>query len=414
LLRRQEGRLAPAQRFENVGLVSGAVFSDLDGDGLPELILACEWGPVRIYRNQGGKFAAWDAPITWTDSSAAGSRPTMLSQMTGWWTGVATGDLDGDGRLDIVVANWGLNSRYQPTPERPVRIHYGDLDGSGGVDIIESYFNPASGREVPTRGLRSVQPALPFIQERVTSYEAYGKATLAEIYGDRLQPGRVVEANTLASMILFNRGDHFEAVPLPAEAQWAPAFGVCIGDADGDGAEDIFLSQNFFDVNPDDWRHDAGRGLWLRGDGRGHFTPIAGQTSGVMVYGEQRGCALGDYDRDGRLDLVVSQNGAETKLYHNLGAKPGLRVRLEGGAGNPTAVGAWLRLEFGGHAGPAHEIQAGSGYWSQNSPVAVLATPEAPTALRVRWPGGKTTTNAVPGGAREILVGRDGSVKPLK
>jgi hypothetical protein len=89
-------------------------------------------------------------------------------------------------------------------------------------------------------------------------------------------------------------------------------------------------------------------------------------------------------------------------------------VRLDGGAGNPTAVGAWLRLEFGGHAGPAHEIQAGSGYWSQNSPVAVLATPEAPTALRVRWPGGITTTNAVPGGAREILVGRDGSVKLVK
>src|SRR5205823_10858972 len=113
------------------------------------------------------------------------------------------------------------------------------------------------------------------------------------------------------------------------------------------GHEDVFLSQNFFATPPEMRRLDAGRGLWLRGDGTGNLTPLRGQDSGVKVYGEQRGAALSDYDQDGRIDLVVTQNGAETKLFHNVGAKPGLRVRLSGPPGNPAGVGAQVRLYFG-------------------------------------------------------------------
>jgi len=186
----------------------------------------------------------------------------------------------------------------------------------------------------------------------------------------------------------------------------------------GDGNEDLFLSQNFFATAPDTTRDDAGRGLWLRGDGKGGLKPVPGQESGVKVYGEQRGCALGDYDHDGRVDLAVTQNGNATKLYHNVGAKPGLRVRLVGPPGNPTGVGATIRLKFGERLAPAREIHAGSGYWSQDSPVQVMAMPEPPTQIWVRWPGGKVTTNELPKGALEIkvtqttpAVGRD-SVEP--
>ena len=216
--------------------------------------------------------------------------------------------------------------------------------------------------------------------------------------------GKTVEANWLESTVFLNRGDHFEARAMPAEAQFAPVFAVCIGDCDGDGHEDVFLSQNFFGTNPETARYDGGRGLWLRGDGKGNLAPMTGQQSGVKVYGEQRGAALCDYDADGRVDLVVTQNGAETKLYRNTGAKPGLRVRLKGPAGNPTGVGAILRLKFKDRMGPVREIHAGSGYWSQNSAVQVLGTPGRPEQIEVRWPGGKITTCAVPLQAKEIVV----------
>ena len=141
---------------------------------------------------------------------------------------------------------------------------------------------------------------------------------------------------------------------------------------------------------------------------------VPGQESGVKVYGEQRGAALCDYDGDGRVDLVVTQNGAETKLFHNISAKPGLRIRLKGPPGNPTGIGAAIRLRHGQQTGPAREIHAGSGYWSQDSAVQVLSTAGSPTQIWIRWPGGKTTTSDVPAGAREVVVEENGAVKVVK
>jgi len=171
------------------------------------------------------------------------------------------------------------------------------------------------------------------------------------------------------------------------------------------------LSQNFFDVDPETSRCDGGRGLWLKGDGQGNFRAVPGQESGVKVYGEQRGAAISDFDGDGRIDLAVSQNNAETKLYHNRLGKPGLRIRLEGDAENPFGIGATVRLKFGDRFGPAREIHGGSGYWSQDSPVLVLATPARPSEVWVRWPGGHTTVGAIPPNAREIVVNPQGNVR---
>jgi hypothetical protein len=394
-----------AAALAKVGLVSGATWSDLDGDGFSELLLACEWGPIKIFRNDHGRLTAWDAPITATNQP-----PFTLSRLTGWWNGVATGDLDGDGRLDIIASNWGLNTPYRATPEHPALLYAGDFAGAATLNLIEVEYDPDRKLNVP-RGMRDkVAEALPELLGRFPTYKSYGEASLTEVLGNQRAAAREAQAASLAVMLFLNRGNRFEALALPDEAQLSPAFSLSIADFDGDGQEDIFLSQNFFANQPEVPRYDAGRGLLLRGDGSGQLRAVPGQESGIKVYGEQRGAAVADFDGDGRVDLAVTQNAAATRLFRNVKAKPGLRVRLNGPAGNPTGVAAQMRLHFGQRPGPMREIHAGSGYLSQNSAAQVLAIPEPPTEVWVRWPGGKVTTGAVPRDVKEIVVSYDGTV----
>ena len=379
--------------FENIGIVNSAMWSDLDGDGLPELILACEWGPIRVFHSRAGALFE----IT---------KELGLDSYTGWWRGIATGDLQNDGRMDIIAANWGLNSQYRASDRQPLVFAYGEMSQPGQVDLLETEY--VAGVLAPTRQFQAVAASLPFLRDRFSTYKTYSEATLDEVLGERAALAKRVSVTTLASTVFMNTGKKFKAVELPREAQFAPAFSVNVADFDGDGNEDVFLSQNFFDLQPEATRIDAGLGLLLQGDGAGKLVAVPASRSGVRVFGEQRGAAVGDYDEDGRVDLVVTQNGAATKLYHNIRAAPGLRVKLKGPPGNPAGINAVLRLQFKDHQGPAREIHAGSGYCSQDSLTQVLATPEKPVSVWVRWPGGHVTTTPVPEGAKEIILNNEG------
>lgn len=344
--------------FTNVGLVNGAVFTDLNHDGFPELIMACDWGPIRVFRNDKGKLSPWDM---------------KLGALTGWWNSVTAGDFDNDGRMDLAAGNWGRNTAQS------TQMFYGDLNGDGALEIIEANEDLR-----PRRPLDTLAKAMPWLLERFSTFAAFSEADVSSLLGERRSSMKHVSVNTVDSMIFLNRGDRFDVRALPIAAQFSPVFGLNVTDFDADGNEDLFLAQNFFGVDLESSCHDAGRGLMLRGDGRGNFSVVL--DSGIAIYGEQRGSALADFDHDGRVDLAVSQYGSTTKLYRNQCPQRGLRIRLKG-----SAIGAVLRLGNG----PAREIHAGSGHGSQDSFVQVLGRAQSAAPLRVRWPGGVTTTNHV-------------------
>jgi hypothetical protein len=394
--------------FHKVGLVTAALWSDLTGDGWPELVLACEWGPIKVFANNQGTLHLWDAPLLApSNATLQPSRPTLHS-LTGWWSSVAAGDLDGDGRLDLVAGNWGHNTKYQAHAAQPLRVLYGDLDGSGTVELIEAYTHAASQRLLPWRDLDTLVLGLPWLREQFPTYESYGQADVPAILADQQPAAKELTAATLATTVLLNRGDRFEPRALPLEAQLAPVFGLCVADFDGDGHEDVFANQNLFAVEPLSAPYGSGLGVVLRGDGNGNFEPMPASASGVRIHGDGRGAAVCDFDGDGRVDLVAAQNGGPTMLYRNAAAKPGLRVRLRGPPGNPAGVGALVRLSHGEQKGPAREVHAAAGYWSQDSAVQVMSLEAEPTQCTVLWPGGKRVTVGIPAGAKEIVVSAEG------
>jgi len=376
--------------FYELGMVSAAVFSDIDGDGDQDLILTLEWGAIHIFLNDHGRFRAAEFP--------------GLSNVNSRWNGLATGDLDGDGRLDIVATSWGRNLDYHASDADPLLLYTGFFSGRGRPDVVVAQQDPRIGAPAPLESYDRLVLALPGVAQRLRTFSAYADATIEQVLGAAAKGAVRLGASTLDHIVFLNRGDRFEVHALPGAAQLAPAFYAGVADFNGDGKEDVFLSQNFFATDVATPRYDAGRSLLLLGDGAGGLEAVPGQRSGLLVYGEQRGAAYADFDGDGRLDLAVSQNGAATRLFHNVGATPGLRVRVIGPPGNPTDIGTQLRLRYGESAGPVREIQAGSGYWSQNGAVQVLGRASEPTALWVRWPGGREETLPLGRGQREITV----------
>ena len=371
--------------LDGVGMISAAIFSDINGDGRPDLLLAPEWGYLRVFLNRGGRFV--EAP------ASSGFR-----EYSSRWNGIATGDLNGDGRLDVVATSWGDNTKYRVTETDPVYLYYGTL-------LLEAQFDTVVNGIVPLASFSRVSAASPLIRQKIQSFSEYSTTTVDRLLGSKVPGAARLEMNSIKHLVFINRGPKFDAAPLPTAAQLAPAFYAGVADFNGDGREDILLSQNFFPTDTDTPRYDAGLGLLLLGDGAGGFAPLSNRASGISVYGDQRGAAFADFNGDGKLDIAISQNGAATKLYQNVTAKPGLSVRLVGPAANPFAIGALIRIRYDDRRlGPAREVQAGSGYWSLNSPTQVMGLAGDPESVWVRWPDGTTSETVVRKGQRKIRV----------
>ena len=381
---------APASgAFADAGLVSGALFTDADLDGDPDLVLALDWGGIRLFRNEEGSFS--DA------GEAAG-----LDGLSGRWNGIAAADFDEDGRIDLVATGWGANLEVPSA----YSLFYGDMNRDGVADIIEARLESGSWRPIRGRDALVVPGGISSLSR--VSYARFSSTPLPALVSG-LDPQRRLDVQELRHIVLLNRPGGFERIPLPAPAQRAPALGVATGDLDGDGHEDIVLAQNFYAGRPGTPRYDAGRGLWLRGAGDGTFAPVPAQLSGIAVYGDGRAVALADYDRDRRVDVAYGVNGGATRLFRNAGGVPGIRVTLEGPPANPWAIGARLRLEYDdGKLGPVREIRSGEGYLSRNESVQTLGLAGDPRTLHVEWPDGLGESISIPAGVREVVVARPG------
>lgn len=261
------------------GMVTAAVWVDLDGDGRPDLVTAGEWMPIRVFRNEGARLR--DV----TDSAG-------LARSRGWWYSLAAGDFDHDGHPDLVAGNLGLNYTFTTAPGSRFGIYAADFTGNRVTDIVLT--QEVDGTDYPVFGFAKLGEAIYTVGLRFLTYRAFSEASIAQIFSPaQLQGALHYQADTFASVYLQNDGSgRLRSFPLPNLAQLSPIRGIVVHDVDGDGNLDLVVAGNLYDAEPNTPRADAGNGLWLRGDGRGHFTPVPPQASGFLAPLDVTGLAL--------------------------------------------------------------------------------------------------------------------------
>ena len=376
-------QLAPGLR--HAGLVTGGLWSDADGDGFLDLLITREWGSVMLfhYDAQSGQF---------TDRTEGSG----LEVRSGWGNGIAGRGLDNDGDLDYVVTNFGLNTKYHASVEKPALLYYGDFEGTGRSCLVEAEFE--NDTLFPIRGKSCSIHAMPGLGDKFKTYREFAQASLQELYTPAsLKKSLRLAADTLQSGIFLNDGKGtFSFAALPHLAQIAPSFGVALSDVDGDRNCDILLAQNFFSPQPETGRMDGGLGLLLLGEGGegATFRAVWPNLSGIVIPNDGKSLTIADLNGDAWPDVVVGvNNGLAVALENQPGreSRKMLRVRLTGQPGNLAAVGSRVSLTSADGTVQTAEVHAGSGYLSQAAPDLFFGLGTdggAGARLEVRWPDG--------------------------
>ncbi|HEX2533580.1 MAG TPA: FG-GAP-like repeat-containing protein, partial [Chitinophagaceae bacterium] len=372
---------AAAPALTRIGMITDGTWSDLDGDGWTDLLLAGEWMPVTLLHNEKGRL------VNRTDSTGLGGK-------SGWWTSLSTGDFDNDGDIDFVAGNLGLNSFFRASEKEPVCIYGADFDGDQSYDVIPTlYLDDGKGRrrEFPAHVRDDMIKQMVSIKRRFPTYKRFAAADIGEILTpEERKKARMLRANYFASSFFRNNGKgRFEMTPLPPAAQWAPLNGLQPVDVNGDGFLDLLFTGNDFGNEVFHGRYDALNGGVLMNDGKGQFTVHNGLQAGLFVPGDGKG--LVQLVRNGRLHIAASENRGPLRLF---------ALQQEGRAVPFSGKGpaALIRLRNGQER--RQELLPGASFASQSASFLWAG----PSVQRIDW--------ILPSGQRQAAYEREGTILP--
>ncbi len=296
--------MAGGNELFTAGMVSTAAFSDVDADGWPDLIVAGDWMPIKVFKNENGRRFK---EIT----SKVG-----LDKTNGWWSKIQLADVDGDGDMDLVAGNMGTNTQYKCSLAEPLITYVGDFNNDGSIDpIMTKYYK---GKAFPTHSRDELVEQMPTLNKQFLKYARYGNATIETI----ITPTQVVTAQKYfvyqtSSAIFINNNGQYTQKQLPLQVQFSCVNGISYKDYDGDGKSDLLLSGNFYPYRVQQGNGDASIGLLLKGNGKGDFTPVAHRSLGVYIPGDARD-QVTLKGKEGDI-VVISKNNGKVQVIKPIG-----------------------------------------------------------------------------------------------
>jgi hypothetical protein len=267
-----------APELVNYTMVTDAIWIDYDKDSLLDLVITNEWGSIDFFKNQNNEFVNISTKLG-------------IDKNKGWWYSLAADDIENDGDIDFIAGNLGLNYKYKASAEAPFYMYLNDFDQNDSEDIVLAYHEDS--KVYPLRGRECSSNQMPFIKEKFKTYEAFGKADIKDVYGDKLKQSLHYEANNFTSGFFTNvDNEKFEFTPFGNEIQISSINKILIADFDGDTNKDLVLLGNLYASEVETPRNDASYGHFMKGNGKGDFKTIPAKDSGLYVRGDVKGAVI--------------------------------------------------------------------------------------------------------------------------
>lgn len=290
----QTQKMAP--ELVRPGMMTDAVWVDMNDDELPDLVTVGEWMPIQVWINTKGKLVEKTAGY-------------FEEKVYGWWNKLLVADLNGDGKMDIIAGNMGLNAQMKASIQEPAELYYKDFDGNGSVDPILCYY--IQGEPYPYVSRDELLDQVSIMRTRFTSYESYADAQLTDIFTEQeLEGVKKLEAHHLQTTCFISTPTgKYQQGKLPLQAQYAPIFAMELLDYNGDGKKDLLLGGNISHSRIRMGNYDANYGVLLKGDNKGNFEYIPQAESGICIKGDARSFSMiGDV-------VFVGVNGGLMQAY---------------------------------------------------------------------------------------------------
>ena len=261
--------------LQEIGMVTDAVWTDMNQDAATDLVVVGEWMPVAVFINTGGRLLNESANY-------------FDQEYSGWWNTVVADDLNGDGQPDLLIGNWGLNSQIQVSEAEPAELFYADFDQNGSVDPV--FCTYVKGKSFPHVTRDELLDQLSFLRRRFNNYKSYAGASLYDILGEEaVNSAAHLQATHLETTFFYSQADgRYEPIQLPAEAQYSPVHSITVLDYDSDGQNDVLLCGNNSHSKLRLGKFDASYGVLLQGQGNGKFSYISQSRSGLNLKGDVR------------------------------------------------------------------------------------------------------------------------------